>query len=219
MSKDNLLNQTLSDVDRLRMLRNLQVHIFDGDTLYDRMAALAARVTKSPVSLVTMVANNYQFFKGYTGLPEPWRTSRSTPLSHSFCQHLLGSNEPLVVYDARQVDFLKENRAIPDIKVIAYLGVPLTIQSEQLSLGSFCIIDHAPRRWTALEIEIMQTLAHIITTELDMRARVVRQASLRAALNGLQAEINTFIEQTPDEIDGEAFLERAQNFLTTITTL
>jgi len=38
--------------------------------------------------------------------------------------------------------------------VIAYCGVPLT-DADGNTLGSFCAIEHGPREWTAIEIEIV----------------------------------------------------------------
>ena len=35
------------------------------------------------------------------GLPEPWASERQTPISHSFCQHVVARATPLIVEDAR----------------------------------------------------------------------------------------------------------------------
>ncbi len=62
-------------------------------------------------------------------------TQRETPLSHSFCQHVVTSSKPLVIDDARLDPRVKDNRAIADIGVIAYLGIPLTIDNQVI--GAF----------------------------------------------------------------------------------
>src|SRR6185312_17528083 len=92
-----------------------------------------------------------------------------TPLSHSFCQHVVTGGVPLVVTDARQDPRVSDNAAIDDLDVIAYCGVPLT-DAEDVTLGSFCAIEHSPRQWTEIEIEILTELAHNIMNELDLRA-------------------------------------------------
>jgi GAF domain-containing protein len=67
----------------------------------------------------------------------PWASERQTPLSHSFCQHVVESRRPLVVSDAREHPKLRDNVAIRDLGVIAYAGVPLITPTGQV-LGTLC---------------------------------------------------------------------------------
>jgi hypothetical protein len=55
-----------------------------------------------PVALVSLVSAEDQVFPGAAGLLEPYQSERRTPLSHSFCQHVVASAEPLVIEDARR---------------------------------------------------------------------------------------------------------------------
>ena len=64
---------------------------------FDRLSRLAARFLNAPVALVSLVDANRQFFKSCVGLPEPWRSRRETPLSHSFCQHNRIAGQPLLM--------------------------------------------------------------------------------------------------------------------------
>ena len=63
--------------------------------------------------LVTLVSPDEQVFPGAAGLPEPYQSERRTPLSHSFCQHVVASSEPLVVEDARVHPLVRHNLAVP----------------------------------------------------------------------------------------------------------
>jgi len=69
-----------------------------------------------PVSLVSIVDfdGDRQFFASAKGLGEPWATKRETPLSHSFCQHVVTQSKPLVIEDARTEKLVKDNLAIPE---------------------------------------------------------------------------------------------------------
>src|SRR3712207_9380725 len=55
-----------------------------------------------------------QFFKSAVGLPEPWAARRETPLSHSFCQHVVATGAPLRIEDARQDPLVCDNLAVPE---------------------------------------------------------------------------------------------------------
>src|SRR5947209_1246292 len=105
--------------------RNRRRRVRPAEESFDRLARLAARLVGAPVALVTAVDRDRQYFKSCLGLPEPWATRRETPLSHSFCQHVVTAREPVLVPDARQDPRFIDNRAIRDLGVTAYLGVPL----------------------------------------------------------------------------------------------
>jgi GAF domain-containing protein len=123
--------------------------------------AFARRVTVSlnvPVALVSLVDGNGQSFPGATGLPEPWESERWTPLSHSFCQHVVTSGEPLIVFNAHDEPLVAHNLAVMELGVIAYAGVPLRTGDGPL-VGSLCAIDHRPRAWTADQLADLDEIA------------------------------------------------------------
>lgn len=157
--------------DRLSTLKQLEILDSPAEEAFDRLTRLASKVIQAPVSLVSIVDSDRQFFKSLFGLPEPYASQRETPLSHSFCQYVAATGEPLIVTDARQHPELKTNLAIPDLNVIAYLGMPLTT-TQGVELGSFCVIDSKPRVWTEREIEIVRELALSTMSEIELKAQV-----------------------------------------------
>lgn len=121
-----------------------------------------------PVALVSLVTADQQLFPGMVGLPEPWATARCTPLSHSFCQYVVASEEPLVVSDAREHPWVSDNLAVSELGVVAYAGIPLT-DAEGLVLGSLCAIDTEEHTWTDEELGALADLAHGCSMELRLR--------------------------------------------------
>ncbi|MEQ8675200.1 MAG: GAF domain-containing protein [Aggregatilineales bacterium] len=197
----------LLNVERTMVMRDLNMVAPDYVTLYDKITALVSEIIGAPVSLVSMVASNYQFFKSHHGLPEPWKSRRQTPLSHSFCQHVVSSNEPLIVSDAREVNLLKSNLAIPDLSVIGYLGIPLTLDKKH-TLGSFCIIDIEPREWLPVEISIMEKFASIITEEINLKAKArLNRAAFSSQLQAFEAKTTAFIDDVDRTTSKEDFLQ------------
>jgi GAF domain-containing protein len=164
------------DPQRLSALQDTGLLDSDVDPAFDRLARLAAQVLNAPVALVSLVDADRQFFKSCLGLPEPWASSRGTPLSHSFCQHAVARREPLVVDDARQDDLLRDNLAIRDMGVIAYAGIPL-IDGEGNALGTLCVIDSQPRHWSSHQIQLLSDLAASVVTEITL-ARQARDTPL-----------------------------------------
>jgi DNA-binding CsgD family transcriptional regulator len=118
-----------------------------------------------------------QFFKSSCGLPEPWASARQTPLSHSFCQHVVASENYLVIEDARTEPLVADNPAVFELGVIAYLGVPVLAPNGRI-LGSFCAIAPKPRAWSKDDIALMQDLSGIVESEIALRENARRILTL-----------------------------------------
>ncbi len=158
---------TIHDSARLLALQRTKLLDTAPEEAFDRLTKLTRRVLRVPVSLISLVDRERQFFKSVVG-PEPWASLRQTPLSHSFCQHLVPTSKPLIIADARYHPLVSDNLAITELGVVAYLGIPLTSPDGQ-TLGSLCAIDMQPRQWTQEEIEILHELAASATTEVELR--------------------------------------------------
>lgn len=157
----------LDCADRLKTIKTSGLLDLPRQTVFDATTELARQYLSVPVALLTIVSPDQQFFVSSRGLAEPWSTRRSTPLTHSFCQHVVTRRCPLVVKDARKHGLVHENLAIRDLNVVAYLGVPLVGETGSV-IGAFCAIDGAPRNWTSQDLEIIQKLAEAVIQEFDL---------------------------------------------------
>ena len=170
----------LDDPDRLGALYRTGLLDSAAEPGFDRLTRLAARILRAPISLVSLVDDHRQFFKSAEGLEEGLR---ETPLTHSFCQHVVTTGKPLVVEDATEDPDLADNLAIVDLHVRAYAGVPLLAPNGAV-IGSFCVIDTVPRAWAPDEIEVLSELAGSVMTEIELGValREARAAHARLAL-------------------------------------
>jgi methanogenic corrinoid protein MtbC1 len=158
----------LTDPERLRALDQTGLVDTPAEEAFDRLTRVAARALDAPVSLVSLVGDERQFFKSCVGLAEPWATTRQTPLSHSFCQHAVMSARPFVIEDARAHPLLRESPAIEELGVVAYAGIPLVTSNGDV-LGSFCVIDSSPRVWSENDLAILRELAAAAMREVEHR--------------------------------------------------
>ena len=179
------MSDLLGDAARLDALRRSELMDSEPEEVFDRLTRLATKLLGTSVATMTLVDDTRQYFKSSVGT-----AVNQTPLSHSFCQHVVTGGAPLIVTDARNDPRVRDNAAIDDLDVIAYCGVPLT-DADGHTLGSFCAIEHGPRQWTEIEIEILTELAHNIMTELDLRAA-------NRALAAREQETRTIIESAHD---------------------
>ncbi len=165
----------LSDPIRLRALRRSGLLDPSADAVFDRYTRLATRLLGTPVALLSLVEPERQTFKSRVGMDV-----RHTPLSHSFCQHVVERNAPLVVEDAREHPLVRANAAIADLGVVAYVGAPVHAPEGE-PLGSFCVVSDMPRAWTEEDVHVIEELAASVSTEIGLRMRERRASALTDA--------------------------------------
>jgi PAS domain S-box-containing protein len=153
------------------------------EAAFDRLTRMAARLLGAPVSLITLVTDDRQFFKSAMGLPEPWASRRSAPLSHSFCRQVAISGEPLIVEDARRHPLLRANPAVREFGWIAYAGVPLVGRDGGV-VGSFSVVDGMPRLWSERDVTLLRDLAACAASEIELRLRESRDTVAAPGGNG-----------------------------------
>ena len=121
---NSVVIQELGDPHRLRLLEQLEVLDSPPERRFQLLTDLASSLLETPVALISLVTNDRQFFVSSTGLHQPWAGERQTPLSHSFCQHVVTRDKPLVVSDSESNPLVEQNLATSEIGVKAYLGYP-----------------------------------------------------------------------------------------------
>lgn len=147
------------------------------DEAFERFSRLAQRHLGVPVAMVSLVSRDGQVIPGGAGLPADLDATRSIPLSHSFCRHVVADQRPLVVADARLDPRVHDNAAVDDLGVVAYAGFPIIDEQDRV-VGSMCAIDHEPHEWTPDELAVLVDLAAACSSELRLRSE--RERARRA---------------------------------------
>ena len=171
--------ERLSESARLGALARSGLMDSMPEAVFDRAARLGSRILGVPVMLFSLVDNRRQFFKAATGLADGLT---ETPLSHSFCQYVVSTETALAVPDAREHPLLRDNGAVHDLNVIAYMGVPVR-GTDGSVLGSFCAIDDKPHAWSAEQLGDLRDLAAGVETELALRQALADGQLLVEELN------------------------------------
>jgi GAF domain-containing protein len=221
------VSAVIEDPTRLAILEEVMCVVAQSmNTSFDRVCKLASMLLNAPVSLISFVAKDHQVYVGQHGLED--RTQNVTPLSHSFCQYVVATGNPLMVTDARN-SFLKTNPAITDSQVVSYLGVPI-VTWEGARLGSLCVFDRQPREWQNEEFntltEFSYSVNELVQSRMALRAQQelsnemvlalqdVRQALLAEQWNLPEPEVDAETEDAPQSVSG-----RSRRALTTNSLL
>jgi signal transduction histidine kinase len=170
------LGQSIEEEKRLSALRGYGILDSQPEEEYDDLAKLASQICATPISLVSLVDQDRQWFKSNHGL-----SVRQTPRALSFCAHAIANPaEPMIISDSRLDKRFADNALVTgEPYVVFYAGVPM-VDSRGFALGSLCVIDHSPRRLDEQQLFALRVLAKQVVRLLESR-------KLREALGNAEA--------------------------------
>lgn len=150
---------------RLRAVRNSGIlDVQDRPELRDIVDTVKTALA-CPVSVVSILDEHRQVFLAHIGLPDQWAERAETPLTHSFCQHVVDDKQPLIVGDATLHERVRDNLAITDIGVASYMGVPISLPGG-IVIGALAAIDGKPREWMPGELDLLKKLGKIASNQI-----------------------------------------------------
>src|SRR5689334_14952204 len=102
VTDDTPLATAISDPERLALLRRTRLLDSPPEPAFDRLTRIASRLLEAPISLVTLIEEDRQYFLSCVGLPDSLRERRETPLTYSVCKHVVPTGEALIAPDIRE---------------------------------------------------------------------------------------------------------------------
>ncbi|XQU08029.1 ATP-binding protein [Halomonas sp. LY9] len=160
-----------NESQRLTALHALRILDTPIDDAFERLTQLACDLFDVPTALVSLVDKERQWFKSHTGL-DACETNREV----SFCAHAVASNTPLVIENTGSDPRFADNplvKGMPHIRF--YAGYPLR-PTDELAVGTLCLISDQPRDFSARDMKILESLAG----QVD---ELLRQHQMRYALS------------------------------------
>jgi PAS domain S-box-containing protein len=185
----------LADPVRLAMLRSTGLLSTPHEDAFDRLAGLARKVLKAPVGMVSLLDDRHLHVKSCVGLPALAKAGR-VPATDSFCQHVVITEEPLVVNDAREHELTRGLAIVKSGMALAYAGVPLVL-SGGFVIGALSVTDSKPRAWKRGEIEILHDLAASVLTEIEMRADIEARKRAETDLRRSKDRLRGLMDNSP----------------------
>src|SRR5829696_7252097 len=151
--------------ERLKVLKEHEILDTPPEREYDDITLLASEICGTPISLISLIDEDRQWFKSSVGFQES-----ETPREIAFCAHaILDPFETMVVSDATLDDRFATNPLVTgDPNIRFYAGAPL-LSKENHALGTLCVLDSEPRQLTPRQIEALQALARQLSMRLELR--------------------------------------------------
>ncbi len=137
---------------------------------YQDLIQIAAQICQTPISLVSLIDTNRQWFKARIGL-----AAQETPREIAFCAHAIHGNTPFVVEDASKDERFHDNPLVTgELGIRFYAGTPL-INGEGQCLGTVCVIDQVPRKLNPEQLNALQSLGRQVVHLLELRKAYRKQ--------------------------------------------
>ena len=152
-----------NELERIAALVKLDILDTPPEERFDRITRLASQFFQVPIALVSIVDLSRQWFKSCYGL-DASETSRDI----SFCGHAIVADETFVIENALEDPRFADNPLVAgDPKIRFYAGQPLHAGDNQL-IGTFCLIDLVPRKFSCQERKALSDFALVVETELNL---------------------------------------------------
>ncbi|WP_396140725.1 ATP-binding protein [Flavobacterium sp.] len=173
---------------RIESLKSYLVLDTESEEEIDNLTQLASEICETPISLVSLIDENRQWFKSKIGL-EVNETSRDV----AFCAHAINEKDDLfIIEDARKDKRFFDNPLVTSHPyVIFYAGVVLK-SDEDLPLGTLCVIDNSPRKLSDKQIRSLKTISKQIMNLLNYKKSMHKQEELRIQLVQKNRELERF---------------------------
>ncbi len=160
---------TAVELEAQRLLAVRATHLLDtpAEEAYDDLVQLAASICDAPISLITLVDQDRQWFKARFGV-ETAATSRDI----SFCSIAIQQDGYFVVPDLREDPRFAANPLVTgEHQLRFYASYPLSNETGD-KLGTLCVLDRIPRSLTSSQQNALRVLAGQVMTQIDLRMQL-----------------------------------------------
>ncbi len=184
------------EAQRIEALRGYGILDTPPDEAFDDLVRLAARLTGTPMAMVSLLDSQRAWFKARVGLDVG-----EVPRDIAFCAHaVLQPDEPMIVPDATEdARFANHPLVIGPPRARFYAGFPL-VTPDGHALGALCVLDREPRRLPCDQVEVLCALARQVMRLLELHGQRVEQKRAEEELRQSGARYRQLVDASPDAI-------------------
>ena len=191
-----------NEAERLRTLRSYRILDTKPEERFDELTRLAALICGVPISLISLIDTDRQWFKSRFGLDV-----EETPRAQAFCTHAIMQPDMFVVPDATKDERFAHNPLVTgDLHIRFYAGAPLAARDGHL-LGTLCVIDHEPHTLTQAQKEALKIVGRLVIANFELRRDLqeLRDAlAARDAAEGSVGQSSAGLEEIISRLQGVA---------------
>lgn len=150
---------------RLASLHALNVLDTHEEKEFTAVVEAASLVCDVPMSFISLVDTDRQWFKASVGLPGV----KETPREMAFCAHAIHQDGVFEVSDATQDPRFSDNQLVLDDPNIRFYAATTLKLSNGAHVGTLCVIDNMPHELTEKQQLILKQLGVVASNLLEQR--------------------------------------------------
>lgn len=167
-----------NEEERLKALKSYEILDSLSEKEFDRITELASLICEVPISLISLIDRDRQWFKSKIGLGVN-ETSRDL----AFCKYAILENQIFEVEDATKDERFNSNSLVTDDPNIRfYAGQPL-IDPNGYALGTLCVIDRKPNKLDKSQRRALTLLADEVMALIIERRQKVELKNFESLFN------------------------------------
>jgi GAF domain-containing protein len=195
-----------NEQQRIETVKKYDILDTPPDGNFDNITTLAAAIFKVPIAIISIVDADRIWFKSHYGL-EVNQINRDPGL----CASAILSNDPYIIENALHDPRSLANPLVAsDFGLHFYAAVPLQAENN-CNLGTLCLLDKSPRKFTEEEIQILKQLAQVVMNEMNMRLELRDTVH---AVKTLTSDITNHLKNSIKNIESTDNLELKEEILT-----
>lgn len=163
-----------NEAERMELIHQLDILDTEAEAVYDGITYIASQICNVPISTITIVDKNRQWFKSIIG-----GDGKENPRLYSFCAHAILGSEILEVPDSQHDERFRDNPLVIGAPYVRfYAGTPLELK-DGVRVGTLCVIDHKPNKLNEYQLKALGYLGLQVTKLLELRLKVQEVEVLR----------------------------------------
>ncbi|AGH43047.1 GAF domain-containing hybrid sensor histidine kinase/response regulator [Paraglaciecola psychrophila] len=162
-----IASPSIDEVMRLKALYDYDVLDTEAEKIFDDLTQLAAQICNTPITLISLIDSDRQWFKSKVGL-DAEETSRDI----AFCSHAIHHEEIFEVEDTLKDKRFFDNPLVtsgPNIRF--YAGTPL-VSPDGHAIGTLCVIDDKPNKLTPDQRQALEVLGRCVISQMELRKKI-----------------------------------------------
>ncbi len=170
----------MHEAARLHILRELALDQVKHPQLFSRITQLAAHILRCPISLISVIEGEHEWFLGKTGVGVERVPSDGSP-----CALCIARGEPLLIGDARDhLLFAALAGPTGECGIRAYLGIPIRADCGT-PIAVLCVASPRPYAFSREDIAPLTSLAELAQQCIAAHATALALACANSSLSEL----------------------------------
>jgi GAF domain-containing protein len=159
-----------NETTRLHALAACDIMETPREEWFEVIIQQAVEMSGAPVAFLALVDEKREWFKASHGL-----ALKEAPREYSFCAFaILHPDQLMEVQDARYDERFHDNPLTTGAtRIVYYAGMPI-VDADGYALGALALADKRPRQLSDHKLLILETLARLVSTRLELR-KIQRQ--------------------------------------------